>query len=750
MPVRPIPADVTDRRPRVWAAVAVAFSIAVAAGALATSIDTAPWLGALVAIAVLWPTATVATAVLRPTARRSGSGSGSGAASHSLPSDTAGGTIGVIVRLGDEPLEVARTTVLLNKSAGVPVAVIADRPIPPELTRLGVVTISAETIGSSMLQAFERLDVDSVLIVSGRAVAVPAALDAAAAQVAQGAGWVIGRSGHVGGQRFLLDPGEQITARLRVAARDAGAQLWEPDAVVVARRTIEQVPLDQHRSYGAWLRADIGRLDSDEMDAVVSLDTELSQRAEPVDASTYWPSSAARHRARARDSLAAMWSGRLTARCAALGLATYELSIVPAVLWLSAPVWVTVDGRFPFAVSPVVAVGAVLGAAVLRWIGLHTATGIALRPAVDLSAAAHRLPGSFGALFGRNPGRSGRVRTRRSGDPLALGGLICTLLAGWALVSLPAAQRPAVTVAVTSILLAALWWVVVNGLSHGHWERTTYRLPVQIPARVAGVPTTIVDAGPSGIAVVPYPRDAVSNERAIEVEIDLDDGTSLACTASMATQRTSGVESLGGLRLWLTDQGRERWIGQLGRAGNTLADDPVRRAGAAPIERVTTLVVGVVSISVIAVLILVVAGFQPRIIRSESMLPTLDVGDVVITQHVEVSELHPGDIASIPSPLAHADSGELLTHRVVEITAHADGSVEVITKGDHNAEPETTVLAAGTTVGSVRATVPGIGRSALWLRTNWWIALTGITVLAGSVAVGGRIGAARRRRRRTD
>jgi signal peptidase len=77
-----------------------------------------------------------------------------------------------------------------------------------------------------------------------------------------------------------------------------------------------------------------------------------------------------------------------------------------------------------------------------------------------------------------------------------------------------------------------------------------------------------------------------------------------------------------------------------------------------------------------------VAGYGVFAVRSGSMSPALEVGDLVVTRLVDPSEIEPGDVITIDT-----GSRAVLTHRVVAVQATDDGPV-FTTRGDANATPD--------------------------------------------------------------
>lgn len=104
-----------------------------------------------------------------------------------------------------------------------------------------------------------------------------------------------------------------------------------------------------------------------------------------------------------------------------------------------------------------------------------------------------------------------------------------------------------------------------------------------------------------------------------------------------------------------------------------------------------------------------VFSYAPRVILSGSMVPVLNVGDVVIIKDIEGSEAQLGDIIFFPQ-------GEIkVTHRVVAIQ-ESDGKRKFITKGDANPDADHDLVPEGNVMGRVVLVVPKAGWLTLALR----------------------------------
>jgi signal peptidase len=104
-------------------------------------------------------------------------------------------------------------------------------------------------------------------------------------------------------------------------------------------------------------------------------------------------------------------------------------------------------------------------------------------------------------------------------------------------------------------------------------------------------------------------------------------------------------------------------------------------------------------------------GFQARVDRSDSMLPAIAAGDVVVSQVVAPSEVRAGQIVSFKSP---DRPGIVVTHRVV--SRRVRGShYEFVTKGDANTGTERWSVSSRGHVGRMAFRVPRVGYVLAWV-----------------------------------
>ncbi|AXV05082.1 Signal peptidase I [Euzebya pacifica] len=117
-------------------------------------------------------------------------------------------------------------------------------------------------------------------------------------------------------------------------------------------------------------------------------------------------------------------------------------------------------------------------------------------------------------------------------------------------------------------------------------------------------------------------------------------------------------------------------------------------------------------------------GLDPVVITSGSMQPGIRAGDVVMLAHPEdVDHIAPGTVVAFRDPTR---PGGLITHRVTGMTPAGDYR----TRGDANADADSTPVPADDVVGVAHLLVPIIGTPVVWLEQN-----TGLFVLWGLITV---------------
>ena len=131
-----------------------------------------------------------------------------------------------------------------------------------------------------------------------------------------------------------------------------------------------------------------------------------------------------------------------------------------------------------------------------------------------------------------------------------------------------------------------------------------------------------------------------------------------------------------------------------------------------------------------------VVGWQPRVVLTGSMLPTVRPGDVALVAPAPATvgraTLPPGGIVLVRDP--GRSSGYYL-HRVVRY----DEAGRMVTKGDANSVEDWPAVESSRVAGQLRLVVPAIGLPLLWWRDRDWPALAvagGLTWTALVLALG--------------
>jgi len=103
-------------------------------------------------------------------------------------------------------------------------------------------------------------------------------------------------------------------------------------------------------------------------------------------------------------------------------------------------------------------------------------------------------------------------------------------------------------------------------------------------------------------------------------------------------------------------------------------------------------------------------GYKPFIVLSDSMLPVISAGDLVITKEVDTEELKEGDV------IAFREGKSVITHRIVSVVEDA-GARRFVTRGDNNNANDPVLVRAALVEGLQVVVLPGLGNAALFLQT---------------------------------
>jgi len=116
------------------------------------------------------------------------------------------------------------------------------------------------------------------------------------------------------------------------------------------------------------------------------------------------------------------------------------------------------------------------------------------------------------------------------------------------------------------------------------------------------------------------------------------------------------------------------------------------------------------------------------VVPSTSMVPTLNVGDLIIVRGVDAAKIQPGDIIvfHVPPPY-NGYTPSPIVHRVIGVRVE-NGRLFFLTRGDNSPSPDGWLVPAENVVGVCVLRVPYIGYPALFIRTPY-----GIVVLAAVI-----------------
>jgi signal peptidase len=127
-----------------------------------------------------------------------------------------------------------------------------------------------------------------------------------------------------------------------------------------------------------------------------------------------------------------------------------------------------------------------------------------------------------------------------------------------------------------------------------------------------------------------------------------------------------------------------------------------RAAASTPISKMVSLVLIIFSTSLLCSFIL---GVRFLAITSGSMMPSISIGDVVVSIPVSISDIQPGNI------IVFKGASSLIVHRVLQYS-HENCYV---TKGDANESPDPLWACGDNIVGKVVMVIPLIGLPAVYL-----------------------------------
>lgn len=105
------------------------------------------------------------------------------------------------------------------------------------------------------------------------------------------------------------------------------------------------------------------------------------------------------------------------------------------------------------------------------------------------------------------------------------------------------------------------------------------------------------------------------------------------------------------------------------------------------------------------------AGYRSFTVRSGSMTPAIETGDVVVTEPISPLGARVGDVVTFVDP---EGTGKLFSHRVQSLRAEGD-EVAFVTRGDANTSTERWRVPADGSIGKVAYRIPKVGYALAWI-----------------------------------
>ena len=110
-----------------------------------------------------------------------------------------------------------------------------------------------------------------------------------------------------------------------------------------------------------------------------------------------------------------------------------------------------------------------------------------------------------------------------------------------------------------------------------------------------------------------------------------------------------------------------------------------------------------------------VGGITPLIVLTDSMVPEIYSGDLIICGSIEAENVKLGDVISFFDPAGNGTS--VVTHRVIEIVEE-DGKLFFRTQGDNNNTEDKELVPAENLVGVYKMRIAGAGHIAMFMQST--------------------------------
>lgn len=110
-----------------------------------------------------------------------------------------------------------------------------------------------------------------------------------------------------------------------------------------------------------------------------------------------------------------------------------------------------------------------------------------------------------------------------------------------------------------------------------------------------------------------------------------------------------------------------------------------------------------------------IGGVFPLIVLTDSMVPEIYSGDLIVCTTAEAEDIKEKDIISFIDPAGNGTS--IVTHRVIEVI-NEDGEVFFRTQGDNNNTEDKQLVPAKNLVGIYKMTFAGAGNIAMFMQST--------------------------------
>ena len=110
-----------------------------------------------------------------------------------------------------------------------------------------------------------------------------------------------------------------------------------------------------------------------------------------------------------------------------------------------------------------------------------------------------------------------------------------------------------------------------------------------------------------------------------------------------------------------------------------------------------------------------IGGMVPLIVLTDSMVPEIYSGDLIICKTADAEDIEVNDVISFFDPAGNGTS--IVTHRVIEILED-DGEIFFRTRGDNNNTEDKELVPAENLVGVYKMRIAGAGHIAMFMQST--------------------------------